>query len=73
MKKEKTIYKLYFKYTNDVVLGEAEYYSAFYSLEDIPNNKDIKEYIEKEFDNIVFVRVDRLVKETITEEEIKFD
>lgn len=72
MKKEEVIYKLYFKYTYISEEKEYEYSMSFYSLEEIPNKENIKNYIEKKFHNISFIEVIKLIKETLVEEEIEY-
>lgn len=73
MKKEEIIYKLFFTYsTINNFNTDIEYYTVFDNIEDIPEKENIKFYIEDMFKNITFIKVIKLIKETLVEEEIEY-
>jgi len=73
MKKEEVIYKLFFTYsTINNFNTDIEYYTVFDNIEDIPEKENIKFYIEDMFKNITFIKVIKLIKETLVEEEIEY-
>lgn len=73
MKKEEVIYKLFFTFsTINNFNTDIEYYTVFDNIEDIPEKENIKFYIEDMFKNITFIKVIKLIKETLVEEEIEY-